>query len=247
VNWVAWLLLGFLGLGIFAGFARWLLQNPRGTVEAGLIWRLTEIYTALVHRVRVEGAENIPDARKPGPLIVVLNHTAGIDPLLAQSVVPFEIRWIMMADMRHPALEWFWRFARVIFVDQGGRDVSGPRKAIKHVKSGGVLGIFPEGGLERPRRHILPFESGIGFLIRRTGARVLPVVIQGTPEVDPAWASLTRSSHSLVRFMPLIDYAGSKMSADEIADDLRRRYLEWTGWPAAERPPEPPEGLRRAY
>jgi 1-acyl-sn-glycerol-3-phosphate acyltransferase len=242
------MLVGLLALAVFGSFARWLLENPRGTVEAGLIWRATEIYTALVHHERVEGAENIPASRTPGSLLVVLNHTAGIDPLLAQSVVPFEIRWIMTADMRHPVLEWFWQFARVIFLDQEGGEVSGAREAIRHVKNGGVLGIFPEGGLERPRRHILPFEPGVGFLIRRTGAPVLPVVIQGTPEVDPAWASLTRSSHSRVRFMPMIDYSNSKMSAAQIAEDLRRRYIEWTGWPAGESPPKPPEGgLRTAY
>src|SRR4051812_49078545 len=102
-----------------------------------------------MHRVHVEGAEHIPLTRAPGPLIVVLNHTAGIDPLLAQSVVPFEIRWLMMTDMRAPSLEWFWRFANVIFVDQRG-GVSGAREAIRHVKAGGVIGIFPEGGSNAP-------------------------------------------------------------------------------------------------
>jgi 1-acyl-sn-glycerol-3-phosphate acyltransferase len=241
VHWLAWLLVGILALVVFGAFARWLLQNPRGTVDAGLIWRTTEIYTAVVHRVRVEGAEHIPLTRAPGPLIVVLNHTAGIDPLLAQSVVPFEIRWIMMTAMRVPALEWFWRFANVIFVDQEG-GVSGAREAIRHVKAGGVIGIFPEGGIERPREHILPFEPGVGFLIRRTGARVLPVIIDGTPPVDPAWASLIHRSRSRVRFMPPIDYGSTKMSAQEIAQDLRRRYMEWTGWPAADATPKAPPG-----
>ena len=83
---------------------------------------------------------------------------------------------------------------------------------------------------------------GVGFLIRRTVARVLPVIFVGTPPVDPAWASLTKRSRSRVRFMPPIDYGVTKMSAEQIAGDLRGRYMEWTGWPAADAPPKAPPG-----
>jgi 1-acyl-sn-glycerol-3-phosphate acyltransferase len=214
-----------------------LRNNPRGTVSGGIVWGLLRPYAALWHRVRVEEGQNIPRARSPGPLIVVINHTAGVDPLLVQAVVPFEVRWVMSSDMRHPALEWLWRFANVIYVNPHGGEVSGAREAIKHVREGGVLGIFPEGGIERPHRRILPFAPGVGFLIRRTGAPVLPVIVDGTPEVDKAWQSIPRRSRARVTFKPLIDYGASALSAAQIADDLRNRYLEWTGWPPGERKP----------
>ena len=78
--------------------------------------------------------------------------------------------------------------------------VMGAREAIKHVRGGGVLGIFPEGGLERPARTILPFQAGVGLIIRRTEAPVLPVVVSGTPIADQAWTSLVRFSSSVVTF-----------------------------------------------
>src|SRR5690606_16804706 len=72
----------------------------------------------VIHRLRVEGAENRPRSRRPGPLIVVANHTAGVDPLLIQAACPFQIRWLMAADMRLPSLDPLWEWGRVIFLDR---------------------------------------------------------------------------------------------------------------------------------
>ena len=61
-----------------------------------------------------EGAENIPSWHPgdplPGPLVVVGNHTAGIDPLLVQSACIFEIRWLMLSEMMvgGPTLQALW-------------------------------------------------------------------------------------------------------------------------------------------
>jgi len=124
----------------------------------------------------------------------------------------------------------------VIFVSRTSRDSIGAREAIRHLRGGGVIGIFPEGGLERPAYQLLPFQPGIGLLIKRTGARVLPVLVDGTPQVDPAWASLWKPSRSRLRFKPTLDYSHSDLSAAEIANDLRQRFMEWTGWALNDEP-----------
>ncbi|MEL7473663.1 MAG: lysophospholipid acyltransferase family protein [Planctomycetota bacterium] len=238
---VLWVILAVAVWLLISLFVRWLLDNPRQDLTTGLACRGFLIYGRLVHRLRVEGREHIPTSRHPGPLIVVANHTAGVDPLLLQGVCPFEIRWMMAEDMRAKGLEWFWSFSRIIFVDrQGQRDMLAAREAIRHVKAGGVLGIFPEGGIERPPRELMPFQRGVGLIISKTGAPVLPVVIDGTPQVDPAWASLWRRSSSRIRVGEPIDYASSGMKPREYADDLRRRFAEWTGWPLNESPEPPP-------
>lgn len=222
---------GMLG---WALIARRLLVNPRGDVETGIFWHLCRWYARLWHGLRVEGLENLPTELHPGPLVVVCNHTAGVDPLLVQSVALFEIRWMMGKDMMAPALAGFWRWSGVIEVDRLGTDRRSARDALAHLKSGGVLGVFPEGRLERPPRHVLPFLPGVGLIVARSGARVLPFVVDGTPDVGPAWASLIKRSRSRVRVMPAIDYAG--VDAGAIVEDLRRRYVHWTGWPREDHP-----------
>jgi 1-acyl-sn-glycerol-3-phosphate acyltransferase len=100
--------------------------------------------------------------------------------------------------------------------------------------SSGVIGIFPEGGIERPRETILPFMPGIGLLVHKSGARVLPVVIRGTPSSSTAWGSLLSRSRSSIEFLEPIDYTTRGMKAGEIAEDLRRLFVERTGWPTVE-------------
>lgn len=226
-----WTILIAGSLLVWAWICHVLLRNPRQDLETGLIWHAMRVYSTLFHRLEIRGGEHLPKTRTPGSLIIVSNHTAGVDPVLIQAASLFEIRWLMAQDMRHPALEWAWRFGRIIFVDRTG-DAMGAREAIRHVKGGGVLGIFPEGGIERPARHILPFQAGVGMIIKRTQAPVLPVVVTGTPIADRAWTSLMRRSHSVITFHPVLHYPAGE-SAAAIAKDLEARFVELTGWPSA--------------
>jgi 1-acyl-sn-glycerol-3-phosphate acyltransferase len=160
-----WVIAVAVVLLAWAAACRRLLDNPRQDVEAGLILNAVGLFVRVVHRLRVEGRENVPAGRQPGPLLVVANHTAGVDPLLVQAACPFEIRWMMASDMRLVVGEPLWRWARVIFTASDPGQVAAAREAMRHLQSGGVLGIFPEGGLERPARRILPFRPVIGMLI----------------------------------------------------------------------------------
>lgn len=228
------LLVAYLG---FAFWVRMVMDNPRREFFAGFAWHLMRLYSRFFHRTTYIGLEHTPRVQHPEPMIVVSNHTAGVDPILIQAPLPYEVRWVMTADMKLEWLNWFWDYAKIIFVDRKRKDSMGPREAIAHVKAGGTLGIFPEGGLERPPRQIRPFMSGVGLMIKRTGVPVLPVVVSDTPIADEAWTSLYTPSRSRVEFKEPIRYEGKEWTAERIAEDLRRRFLEWTGWPANDHPP----------
>lgn len=227
-----------LVLALLAWGSAALIDNDRADPMAGLLVLIMKLYSRLVQKVRVEGREHIPACTRAGPLIVISNHTAGADIPILQSLCRFEVRWLMDRSMQIESLQWFWEWANVIGVDLGSRDTFAMREAIRHVKAGGVLGIFPEGGLERPARQIMPFQPGIGLLVKKTGARVLPILIEGTPQVEPAWASLWRFGRARVRAFPIIDYTKMDLSASEIVQDLQRRYEEWSGWPLRQRAPK---------
>ncbi|HYE03222.1 MAG TPA: lysophospholipid acyltransferase family protein, partial [Phycisphaerales bacterium] len=219
---------------LFALAAARLTVNPRRDPLAGLALLAIRLYARFWHRLRVEGAEHIPRALHPGPLIVVCNHTCGADPLLVQAAVPFEVRWMMAEDMQVPALRGMWDWLRIIPVHRvqrstghpRGADARAARLALRHLRDGGVLGVFPEGAIERPAGMLLPFLPGIGFLVRHSRASVLPVVIAGTPQTQTAWGSLLKPSRAVVRFLPVVSYAEpprDRMDAQQITDDLHAR------------------------
>ncbi|MDX2131748.1 MAG: lysophospholipid acyltransferase family protein [Planctomycetota bacterium] len=220
-----WIILAAAWLG-WAVLSRRLEDNPRGDVVTGFFYFANRLYARLVHRVRVRG--EIPGGRHTGPLIVVCNHTAGVDPLLVQGVTPFEVRWMMGSDMMTPRLGFFWQWARIIAVNRRGRDLGGTREALRHLADGGVLGVFPEGGLERPPGRLRAFQPGIGFLVARTRAPVLPIWISGTPQADKAWESLWRTSRSTLTVGPVMDFAGA--TPGEIVAALEGWFRETSGW-----------------
>lgn len=222
-------ILGWFGL---AFFARAVMRNPWGDVFSGFVWVGGRSLVRFVHPLRTRGGDDLRRQASPGPLIVVANHTAGIDPLLIQSVCHFPIRWMMALDMRTPSLEWLWQWADIIDVDRQGRAGLAPiREALRHLKNGGAVGIFPEGGLERPAETLRPFLAGVGMIIEKSKAPVLPVLVRGTPRVDPAWASLWVPSRPSLEFGEVVRYERSGLKAAEIAFDLRARFQRWTGWP----------------
>jgi len=235
-GWLIIIALVVGGLVVTGLLCRWLLDNPRHDVTTGIMFHAVRLYSRRTHRLRVEGGEYVPESREPGPYIVVANHTSGVDPLLIQAGCPFEIRWLMAQDMRVGFLEPLWRWARVIFIDREAPNLTPLREALRHLRDGGVIGIFPEGGIERPSRAVLPFMRGVGVLIKRSGAPILPVLIRGTPEADTAWGSLTTSSSSTIRFLQPVLYDLKNERPDEIAEDLRERFMEWSGWPANDEP-----------
>jgi 1-acyl-sn-glycerol-3-phosphate acyltransferase len=226
---VAWVIFA-LALLVVGGMAsRWLMDNDRNDPAWGVGLILVGLYTKFYHGLTVRGRENLPP--QGGPLIVVINHTAGVDPILVQLSLPFEVRWMMAKDMMLPDLSATWKWLRVIPVDRDAGDSSALREALRHLKAGGVVGIYPEGRIEKPPRHVMPFAPGVGLLVKKSGAPVLPVLIEGTPQTQTAWGSLTLPSRSRVTIGPPVRYDRTKMSAADIAEDLRRRYLDWTGWP----------------
>ena len=213
--------------------ARAVEHSPRDGGDWTLAWLVVCIYTRLIHRVRFEGLEHIPRWKRgdpaPGPLVVVSNHTAGVDPLLIHAACPFDIRWIMMREMMLTPFARFWAWLEIIPVDQNGRDSTSIRTAIRHLQSGAAIGIFAEGGIERPREHINPYLPGIGLLVLKSKARVLPVVIRGTPRVDSAYHSLLRPSRSIVKFMPVRTFTKDSTPA-EIAHALEAQAAAALGW-----------------
>ena len=205
-----------------------------GDPWVGLAMVMLRLHARVVQRLRVEGREHIPRGRRPGPLVVIANHTAGVDPLLVQAVCGFEITWMMARDMQAPGLEWFWEFAGVISVNRveegdgvrRGSDAAAARAAIKLLKEGGVVGVFPEGRIA-PAGRIVPFAPGVGLLVSRTGARVMQVVIDGTRRSETMAGSLL-PARARLRVLPVREYEG--VSAGEIAKDLERRLVAETGW-----------------
>lgn len=223
--WLAW-------CGVCAAASR----MPRNEGVDGLLWLFGRGYGAVWHRLRVEGQEHVAAAFGAGSsrgVLVVSNHTSGVDPILAQIAMPRFVRWMMMREMMAPALEPFWTWARVIAVDQDGRDTKALREVLRELKEGGVVGVFPEGEIERPARVLRAFEPGVGLLALKSGATIVQVVIDGAPTPqgpNAAMQSLLMPSRARVRVLKPTTAAALGTTPGEVAIALRNRAAAALGW-----------------
>lgn len=211
--------LGVIGVG---GLWYALTHGPHDLKMANLFWRVVRFYVLTWHRLRVVGKHRVPGT---GPVILASNHTTGLDPLLIQGASMRAIRWLMLASYRFKLLEPLWQAIKPITLDRSGRDLGKIRKVVETLQAGEIVGLYPEGSLQRDQRELQPFHPGIGMIAKRAGGQVVPVWISGTPQQRNMLWHFLQPSHSTVTFGEAYT-PNPDSSAEEITQDLRRRMLE---------------------
>lgn len=211
-------------------FLPWLGKRVMGDGRTAAIWYFNVAYVHVIHRLMAYGVDIIPQSLYPGPIVVIANHQSPVDPLLIQSQCRFKIRWLMASEYMIESLSLIWELSEAIPVNRDGQDSMALRTALRHLKSGGVIGLFPEGRIEGGRNAIQPFNEGAGAMIAKTKAKVLIATVDGTPMNDDIEEAMFERSNSVVRFIDFISFPES-MSGDEITFALRERFAEETGWP----------------
>ena len=144
---------------------------------------LARLYVRGFHDVDVLAPARLP---REGACVVAPNHTSGLDPLLVQSVLSRPIAWMMTSeyfDLR--ALNWFLRRVGCVRVDREKRDASAVREARRRLADGRVLGIFPEGRIEKADGELLPLQAGAAALAVKAGVPIVPVWVEGTMRSKP--------------------------------------------------------------
>jgi 1-acyl-sn-glycerol-3-phosphate acyltransferase len=120
-----------------------------------------------------------------GPVILASNHQSYFDPPLAGNVSDRAIYILTRRNLLNvPVLGWVLPKLNVIPVDQEGVDRSALRRIIKVLKRGECALVFPEGARTLDG-HLQPAQPGLGLIIARTLAPVVPMRIFGAHEALP--------------------------------------------------------------
>jgi 1-acyl-sn-glycerol-3-phosphate acyltransferase len=150
------------------------------TTALTLLKRFLIMIYGLCIRVRVQGHAKVVTPLKHG-FIVAANHLNGADSIVLQ--VALRTRLFFVASRR-----WFvgpfsrfimWHLCDTIPVESGDAlgSLAGLRHCIRALKSGGSIGIYPEGVFNREGRPAR-VQNGAAYLAVRTGAPILPVYIR---------------------------------------------------------------------
>ena len=124
------------------------------------------------------GAEQV--RTDPGPALFVLNHSWWMDaPMLCLLCRRRRISVVAAGEMFTGVRSLAMRSLRCIPVDRAaGADLSFFHEALRRLRAGRCVAIFPEGALN-PTETLLPFKQGAALLALQAGVPVIPVYSAG--------------------------------------------------------------------
>lgn len=140
-----------------------------------------------------------------GPAIIIANHSSPMDPMLVWAGRRRIIGFMMAREFYEVKyVHWIFRLMQSIPVERNGKDMGPTRKAFRRLKSGELVGIFPEGGINTEQR-LLPGNPGVAWLALRSKAPVFPVYICNAPGGDNMIQPFINFTHTQTKYGDQID------------------------------------------
>lgn len=171
--------------------------------------------------LRLEGTEHIPQA---GPLVIAPNHQTYVDPVLVTIPIRRRIHYMAWNQLFEvPGLSWAIRRLRAFPVQLESRDPGATREAVRLLRAGEALMIFPEGARSLDGQ-IGRFKLGAFRLAASLGVPVLPVTIAGGHASWPPGRPLPRPARMTVTYHPLVypdAGADTRQAARQLAERTR--------------------------
>jgi 1-acyl-sn-glycerol-3-phosphate acyltransferase len=186
------------------------------TLVYNIFYNLTKLIARMFFSLRIVHPERMIES---GPLIIAVNHSSFFDPPLAGICSRRAVYYLARKTLlQWPVFGSLFPSMNVIPVERDGNDMSALREVIKKIKSGNGVVLFPEGtrsqdgNLQRAR-------AGIGLVIAKTGAPVLPMRIFGAYEAFPKKATRPH-------FTPITVVIGNPIyfSEQDLASPSRETY-----------------------
>jgi 1-acyl-sn-glycerol-3-phosphate acyltransferase len=196
----------------------------------GLIYRFCSDVTQFVAlnllTLRIFGRENIIEE---GPALLAANHQSFLDPPLVGSCLHREIYYLARKTLFDNAvLGKLLPHLNVVGVDRDGADMSALKAVIRLVKNGESTILFPE-GTRSSDGSLQPAKPGLGLIVAKTLAPVVPVRIFGAFEAFPRGAKFPRRAPVTVVFGKPVQFTKSDTQGDprevyqRISDEVMAR------------------------
>jgi len=184
-------------------------------------WTISKI----LWRIEFRGVENIPQDL-PGGLLVMANHQTYLDPMWICLKINRKYRFMAW----DAAFDWFFvgkaiRYLGAFPVNmEGGSSIKAMKEALRALRGGATLIIFPEGERAFSDGRFLEFKSGAMRIALEAGVPVLPVTIRGAHKI---WAQDMKFPH-LKGKVELIYHPLFHVSKPENGEDIREHVERLT-------------------
>ncbi|MBR2867811.1 MAG: 1-acyl-sn-glycerol-3-phosphate acyltransferase [Clostridia bacterium] len=129
-----------------------------------------------IYKPTVIGKEHIPEN---GRIILAGNHTNYFDCLLVASATKRCVHYLAKDELMKGPLKYIFGSLGIIPVNRRSKDPQAVRKAEEYLLDEKLIGIFPEGTINRTDDVIMPFRFGAVKFANDTDTPILPFAITG--------------------------------------------------------------------
>lgn len=170
--------------------------------------------------IEVEGREHVTDEN----VIFCPNHSSALDPIMMVCALPQDYSLRIMAKkqlMEVPVLGWFLRKMGAFGVDRGNSDIQSVKTAIRSLREGSSLLLFPEGTRVKPGETV-EIKGGAAMIAIRSGVKLQPVYIETQKKLFRKTRIVFGAPYAPV-------YTGKKGTAEEYqanADEIMRQAYQ---------------------
>ena len=205
---------------------------------------IVKLLGRLLLHLRVIGAEQIP---KTGPVLFAPNHVSYLDIPLLGAMIDRPLDFMGKASLfRGRFSGWLYRKLNGFPIKKGARSRGGLAEAVRRLKQGRCVVMYPEGGrsisggLQEPM-------PGIGMIVAMSGAKVIPVFLAGTDKVLPVGAWMIRIHPVTVFIGEPLDFTEQiqKGSGKELYLQISRTVMEQIVKLEAQATGEPTQKIHR--
>lgn len=135
-------------------------------------------------RILCRTVHHLPETTIPlpqtGGALVAANHVSGLDPFLLISASKRPLRFLIAKEeYERPILHWLFKRSGCIPVDRTGNPELALRQALRALKEGEIIAIFPHGKIHLDSDPPRKLKGGIARLAAWSGVPVYPVRIDG--------------------------------------------------------------------
>ncbi len=163
-------------------------------------WSLPRILRML-GGFRVVGHENVPEE---GGAVIASNHLSFLDPPAVGVALRRRTYYFAKSELFVPVFGWIIRKCYAFPVDRGAADTRALKEAIKLLKAGELLTMFPEGTRSRDGS-VREFDLGAALAASRAGVPIIPCALTGTDDVLPVGAKMLKRGRVAVSFGEPVD------------------------------------------
>jgi 1-acyl-sn-glycerol-3-phosphate acyltransferase len=176
--------------------------------------------------VKVTGLDKIDTSR---PYVYAVNHASALDIPVLYVYLPFQFRIAFKKELlSYPIVGWHLTRSGQVCVDQQNPagSIGSIRSALKSLKAGMPLVIFPEGG-RTPDGEIKPFLPGAFFLAIKAKVDIVPVALTGTFDLLPMNTYHIKSQPLEMRVGEPISTAGlSGHDMQTLSDKVQKAVMD---------------------